>query len=120
MIKYILLLNYLSLCYAVDYLSKQQRVFQEAPPKPLKISKKYRIGKHLIYDCKSRHFVCVWNKNLKECQLKEKKAEATNQLAYDCRFFKSYKDESSCESKQVHFISLQSSEKIKQICTVPR
>jgi len=120
MMKYVIFLSYLSLCYATDYLSKQQRVYQNSDPKPLKISKSYRQGKHLIYDCKSGYFACVWKRNLEDCKEKEKYAISRNHLVHECRFFKSFKDDKTCEQKQSYFMAKQSPKKINEICSISK
>ncbi len=60
------------------------------------ISKEYREGEYLIYDCENQHYVCVNRDSNKECENKHLKRIRENQSRFSCIPLKIFADEKTC------------------------
>ncbi len=82
-------------------IPRQEYEFQEDSKDEILVSKKYRSGLHLIYDCKDRFFVCVDEESFKKCQ-----SERENDLKFGldkvlvCAPFKKFPTRVDCLKAQ--------------------
>lgn len=72
-----------------------------------KISASYRKGEYLIYDCISKHFVCVNKKNYEDCRSKMETAIDLRDFNKVCLPVKKFKDQRECFDK--HYASQEKS-----------
>ena len=100
-------------------MSKQQNVFPYKHKDSLRISKKYRSGNNLIYDCTDKHFACVSENDGKNCQERYRKEKLLNQISFSCRLLKLYKENDDCEKMHQGIILKQSFNTIQKLCNNP-
>lgn len=63
------------------------------------ISKEYREGEYLMYDCKGKHFVCGDRVNSIECGEKRELAIKQKEDLIPCHFFRKYPTLEKCIEK---------------------
>lgn len=63
----------------------------------IRISRFYRRGPYLIYDCKGKHFACVIKENFENCAERRKKAKIWNKSGLACVPLKKFENRLNCE-----------------------
>ena len=63
----------------------------------VRISRFYRRGPYLIYDCESKHFACVTEENFEDCGERRKKAKIWNKKNLVCAPLKKFEKRLACE-----------------------
>ena len=63
----------------------------------VRISRFYRRGPYLIYDCEGRHFACVTRENFENCGERRKKAKVWNKKNLACAPLKKFNKRLDCE-----------------------
>ena len=62
-----------------------------------RISRFYRRGSYLIYDCEGKHFACVTEENFEDCGERRKKAKLWNKKSLACAPLKKFGKRQICE-----------------------
>ena len=63
----------------------------------IRISRFYRRGSYLIYDCEGKHFACVTIENYEDCGERRKRAKIWNKKNLTCVPLKKFEKRFSCE-----------------------
>ena len=63
----------------------------------VRISRFYRRGPYLIYDCLGKHFACVTEENFEDCGERRKKAQLWNKKSLVCAPLKKFEKRGLCE-----------------------
>ena len=76
----------------------------------IRISRFYRRGPYLIYDCKGKHFACVIEENFENCEERRKKAKVWNKNNLSCVPLKKFENRFNCEKTHREKLSQRSPE----------
>lgn len=64
------------------------------------ISRRYRRGPHLIYDCKDQHFACVSLESRGKCEEDREEALEKRQVELSCAPLRTFDNADLCEATQ--------------------
>ena len=72
---------------------------KERKEKSTKISKYFREGSYLIYDCEERHYACVSQEGHDLCQQWRRESYRRRDPIFSCAPLKNYKGIAGCQAK---------------------